>query len=104
MQKENVSHTFYKATPIFDNCTLPDKLCKAHQTKAGTWGIIRVIEGSLRYVIEDTGKVHILTPSCPGIVLPEQLHHVEPLGEMRMRVEFYHRLPSLDEQIEEQNR
>src|SRR5690606_35163071 len=71
---------FYKTTPIFDEQTLPDKLRNAHQTKAGTWGIIRVLEGQLRYVIEETQAESILTPEQPGLVLPEQLHHVEPLG------------------------
>jgi hemoglobin len=99
MQNEKALHNYYKTTPIFDSSTLPDKLCKAHQTKAGTWGIIRVLEGSVRYVIEDTGDVQILTPDCPGMVLPEQLHHVEPLGDMRMRVEFYDHPPSSEEQM-----
>ncbi len=98
MQKDMVLPHYYKATPIFDQSTLPEKLRKAHQTKVGTWGVIRVLEGSLRYVIEDTGDVHILTPACSGLVLPEQHHHVEPIGDMRMRVEFYDHLPSSEEQ------
>ena len=87
---------FYKATPIFDEQSLPAKLRHAHQTKAGTWGIIRVLEGQLRYVIEDTQATTILTPEQPGLVLPQQLHHVEPLGAMRMQVEFYDHPPILD--------
>lgn len=97
MQK-NETPDYYKATPEFDQNTLPDKLRYAHQTKAGTWGVIRVLAGRLRYVIEDTGETRILTPACPGIVLPEQRHHVEPLGDMRMRVEFYDHPPSPQEQ------
>jgi hemoglobin len=76
---------------------LPDKLRNAHQTKAGTWGIIRVLEGSVRYVIEGTDDVLVLTPEFPGVVLPEQLHHVEPMGDMRMQVEFYDHLPTPEE-------
>jgi tellurite resistance-related uncharacterized protein len=98
MQKAGTAGAYYKATPIFDQETLPEKLRKAHHTKAGTWGVIRVLEGKLRYVIEDTQLESILSPDCPGLVLPGQFHHVEPLGAMRMRVEFYDHPPFPEEQ------
>jgi hypothetical protein len=31
----------------------------------------------------------------PGLVLPDEPHLVEPLGPMRMQVEFYNQLPDL---------
>ena len=37
----------YKRTPVFDETTLPDGLRREHRTKAGVWGIIRVLEGRL---------------------------------------------------------
>lgn len=98
MQKDVAITNFYKATPIFNQSTLPEKLRKAHQTKVGTWGVIRVLEGSVCYVIEDTGDIQILTPVCSGLVLPEQRHHVETMGDMRMLVEFYDHIPSASEQ------
>lgn len=42
----------YRSTPVFDENTLPGGLRKEHRTKAGVWGIIRVLEGRLR--IHDT--------------------------------------------------
>ena len=39
----------YKSTPVFDENTLPAGLRKEHRTKAGVWGVIRVLEGRLRY-------------------------------------------------------
>jgi len=98
MDNEEVVPSYYKATPVFDHHTLPDKLRNSHTTKAGTWGVIRVLEGSVRYVIEDAQEAQILTADRPGIVLPEQRHHVEPLGNMRMCVEFYDHPPSQKEQ------
>jgi len=98
MDKDKTEPNYYKATLVFDHLTLPDKLRKSHITKAGTWGVIRVLEGRLQYVIEETGEEHVLTPDHPGIVFPEQLHRVEPLGAMRMCVEFYDHLPSTEEQ------
>ncbi|MDO9422477.1 MAG: DUF1971 domain-containing protein [Herminiimonas sp.] len=98
MQKDAAIVNYYKATPVFDQSTLPKKLQTSHQTKVGTWGVIRVLEGSVCYVIEGTGDIQILTRVCSGLVLPEQRHHVETMGDMRMRVEFYDHLPSTEEQ------
>lgn len=95
MTSNEMSDRGYKSTPVFDEKTLPEKLRNAHQTKPGVWGVIRVLEGEVRYVIEATSVEKILTPTNPGLVLPEEFHHVEPLGAMKMQVEFYDHLPSL---------
>ena len=94
-ESSDAPHAPYKTTPIFNEQTLPTALRNAHNTKAGVWGIIRVLEGKVRYVIEESATETLLTPALPGLVRPEQLHHVEPLGSMRMRVEFYDREPNL---------
>ncbi|MEO7410774.1 MAG: DUF1971 domain-containing protein, partial [Sphingomicrobium sp.] len=39
----------YKSTPVFDEKTLPAGLRKEHRTKPGVWGVIRMLEGRLRY-------------------------------------------------------
>ena len=85
----------YKATPVFDEVSLPAGLRREHRTKAGAWGIIRVLEGRLRYQILDSASEAILEPGRPGLILPEQPHFVEPLGPIRMQVEFYDHLPDL---------
>jgi tellurite resistance-related uncharacterized protein len=38
----------YRCTPVFDENTLPAGLRRAHRTKPGVWGAIRVLEGRLR--------------------------------------------------------
>ena len=81
--------TAYKRTPIFDQDSLPAGLRREHRTKAGVWALIHVVEGSLRYRILDPLGEEILTAATPGIVMPEQPHEVEPLGPMRMFVEFF---------------
>ena len=43
----------YKSTPVFDENTLPAGLRREHRTKVGVWGIIRVVEGRVRYRILD---------------------------------------------------
>ena len=85
----------YRSTPEFDAESLPQGLRRDHNTKAGVWGVIRVLEGSVRYVVDGEDNVQTLTPQRPGLVKPEQLHHVEPLGPMRMRVDFYDHEPVL---------
>lgn len=86
--------TPYKTTPVFDETTLPAALRREHRTKAGVWGVIRVLEGELRLFLDDGNDAGtILTPDRPGVVQPQQPHHVEPLGRMRMRVEFHDRAP-----------
>ena len=79
----------YKSTPEFDENTLPAGLRSEHRTKAGVWGVIRVLEGLLRYRVLDPVSETILDPDHPGFVLPDQPHLVEPIGAMRMRVEFF---------------
>ncbi|HEX8668048.1 MAG TPA: DUF1971 domain-containing protein [Allosphingosinicella sp.] len=52
----------YKVTAVFDEETLPAGLRRVHSTKAGTWGLIRVLEGRLRLAFPDTGEAFQLSP------------------------------------------
>lgn len=79
----------YSRSPTFDETTVPAGLRKDHQTKPGVWGVINVVSGSLRYVIAATGDEFSLTPDSPGVVEPEALHNVAPLGPVSFYVEFY---------------
>ena len=79
----------YRRTPEFDQDTLPAGLRRAHRTKPGVWALIHVLEGRLRYrVLEPLSEMELM-PGTPGVVHPEQPHEVEPLGRMRMFVEFH---------------
>ncbi|MDF0490089.1 DUF1971 domain-containing protein [Sphingomonas sp. H39-1-10] len=84
----------YRSTPVFDQDTLPVALRGRHNTKAGVWGLVRVIEGQLRLTYLDPSSEILLDPETPGLVLPQQPHFVEPIGPMRMRVDFYDQLPT----------
>ena len=77
----------YRSTPVFDESSLPAALRRHHSTKAGVWGVIRVLEGRLR--LETEAGETLLTPGSPGLVQPQEIHRVEPLGSMRMQVDFY---------------
>jgi hypothetical protein len=58
------------------------------------WGVIRLLEGRLRLVAAESGEETVLTPDHPELVLPQQSHFVEPLGQMRMQVEFHDSPPA----------
>jgi len=80
----------YKRTATFTNHTIPVGLLNAHQTKSGTWGKIVVIEGKLLYrILEPNVEEHILDPQHFGIVEPQVLHQVEPIGEVSFYVDFH---------------
>ena len=81
-----------RRTPEFTQDTVPSALLKAHETKEGAWALIHVLEGRLRYCIELPPSETILQPGTPGVIKPNVLHHVEPLGPVRFYVEF-HRSP-----------
>ena len=87
--------TPYRKTAIFDEVTLPAALRREHRTKAGAWGVIRVLDGSLRLSFPD-GREELLSPDHPGLIRPEETHSVEPVGAMRMQVEFYEQRPDVD--------
>lgn len=85
----------YATSPIFDELTLPEALRGDHRTKPGTWGLLRVLEGEVRFIFLDPPREHIVTPTNPLIIPPQATHHVVPTGPMRMQVEFYRERPVL---------
>ncbi|MGK2909877.1 DUF1971 domain-containing protein [Sphingobium sp. AR-3-1] len=85
----------YRSTPIFDEVTLPKALRRDHRTKAGTWGLIRVLRGTLKLTILEPASEILVTPGAPAVILPEQTHFVEPVGPMEMQVDFFDHLPRL---------
>ena len=85
----------YRSTPVFDETTLPAALRAEHNTKAGVWGVIRVLEGRLRYTIIEPPSEIVLTPARSGLVNPAQKHFVTPLGPVKMQIDFYNEPPSI---------
>ena len=79
----------YRRTPVFTEETLPQALRHRHQTKAGVWALITIVEGRLRFRRLDPPSETVLDPATPGVVAPEEPHEVEPLGAVRFFVEFY---------------
>ena len=82
----------YRRTAEFTEQTLPAALRKHHSTKPNVWALIHVLEGRVRYCVPAWNHDEILEPGKLGLVAPQVEHFVEPLGPLRMYVEF-HALP-----------
>jgi tellurite resistance-related uncharacterized protein len=74
---------------LFDEKTIPAGLLREHRTRPGTWGVITIVEGRLRFRLLDPPSEAGLSPRSPGIVAPEQPHEVAPDGPVKFFVEFY---------------
>lgn len=85
----------YRTTRVLTEKTLPAGLRREHRTKPGVWAVIRVLDGRVHYQVLDPVSETVLEPGYPGLILPDQPHRVEPLGLVRMQVEFYRQAPEL---------
>lgn len=84
----------YQRTSQFDQNSIPLGLTAHHSTKPGVWGVIHVLDGTLRYVIDGMGgRELVLAPKTLGFVAPEVMHHVVTEGPVKFFVEF-HRKPA----------
>jgi tellurite resistance-related uncharacterized protein len=82
--------TAYKRTPEFTKESTPAGLQRGHNTKAGVWARIVVLEGSMTYrILEPSLEEIALDPATFGVIEPQVLHEVEPRDGVRFYVEFY---------------
>jgi tellurite resistance-related uncharacterized protein len=91
-----VKYSQVPKTGAFSTDTIPTGLLKEHTTKAGTWGVICVSQGKLRYQINEPPPPAVYTLDCDtrGIIEPQVKHEVAPFtDDVRFVVEFY-RLPN----------
>lgn len=86
----------YKSTPIFDETNLPEAIRKEHRTKAGTWGLLRVIEGHVRLVFVEPHREIAVSPGRPAPIAPQDTHFVIVDGPMQLQIDFFHE-PPLDQ-------
>lgn len=85
----------YCSTSIFDETTLPAALrsaCRvtfAPQYQGRSVGHSPGYRGQLRLAYLVPPSEILLDPEIPGLLLPEQPHFVEPLGLMKVQIDFY---------------
>ncbi len=79
-----------RKAPDFDEGSISKGLLKAHQTRAGVWGKIVIIEGGLQYRVNEPEEVVIIHDNEKfGVIEPTILHEVKPIGRVKFYVEFY---------------
>ncbi|MCS5708692.1 DUF1971 domain-containing protein [Candidatus Berkiella cookevillensis] len=79
---------FYKRTPTFTHESVPPGLLKNHSTKKNVWGLIKIMQGKLDYII-GTNETYLLEPGKDGVIEPEVIHHVSLTEPVEFFVEFY---------------
>jgi len=79
----------YRTIGPFDARTLPAGLRAEHRLKGGTWGLLTLTEGSLRFVWDDEqGGACDLSAPATLVVPPQVLHHVEGDGPFTLSIAF----------------
>jgi len=80
----------YKRTDDFTTRTIPAGLLRDHSTKAGVWGVLHVLEGALRYIVEPPlAREQVVHAGERAVIVPEVLHRVVAEGDVRFFVEFH---------------
>jgi tellurite methyltransferase len=84
----------YQRTEEYTDTTVPPGLEIPHNTKAGVWARICVLEGRLLYrILDGPEEEHTLVPGTDGIVEPQIDHQIVVAEPVRFSVEFL-RVPS----------
>lgn len=82
----------YRATKQFDERDLPAGLLADHQTRAGVWGRLVVVEGTLELCFAAPLDERVRVSAGEWAAIPPELtHHVELDGAVRFYVEFCRR-------------
>lgn len=80
----------YARSPDFCPENLPAKLKSAHTTKAGAWGLLHVLSGSVRFTLENPDGTELIVPAGAAVVIePEIEHRVEFVEPGRFYIEFW---------------
>ena len=80
----------YRTIGPFGAQSLPKGLRAEHRLKEGTWGVLDLARGSLRFVWDDEqGGSEELTAPARFVVPPQVPHHVEGEGPFELTIAFH---------------
>ena len=81
--------TVVRTTATWDERTMPNGLRSAHRVAGGTWGRLRVIEGSLRFVAQTEPVTDVVVDARQSQGIPPDVeHHVATSGPTRFEIDF----------------
>lgn len=79
-----------RITPMWDEHTMPEGLRRTHRLARGTWGLIKVDSGQLRFVFRGDPIISVVVDDKGVQAIPPELEHfVQPLGHVRFSIEFF---------------
>lgn len=79
----------YRRIGPFDAEAIPFGLLGEHRLKAGAWGLLEVVSGSIRFVWSDSGGgARELVAPAKLLVPPEVPHHLERTGPVSLQITF----------------
>jgi tellurite methyltransferase len=79
-----------RTTPMWDEHTMPEGLRRTHRLARGTWGLIKVDSGQLRFVFKGDPIINVVVDDKGVQAIPPELEHfVQPLGRVRFSIEFF---------------
>ena len=85
----------YKTMPVWTKNNIPPSILNKHNTKAGTWGKLRVVQGRVKFhEMNEAGQTvaeHILTPESDiWTIHPQAWHKAELMDEdSAFQLQFY---------------
>lgn len=80
---------FIRSSPEWSQDTIPTALLRSHRVGTATWGLLRVHQGKLRFVMSgEPGIDIVLGIDSVQPIPPDVPHRVEPDGVVRFAVEF----------------
>lgn len=94
----------YKQMPFWDENTLAKGFLEKHNTKAGVYARICILEWEIQYQTykedDEIDEIYILTPSLYGICPPQKFHSLKILWSVRFFVEFYKEKDKKSQELE----
>ena len=78
----------YGRSPQFLAKSLPEKLKKAHDLKAGTWGRLNVIAGTVNYFTLGQPGFIVLFSGDKFVIQPQEKHYIAVSDDAELFIEF----------------
>lgn len=77
------------SSPIFTEVSIPAALQREHKLATGNWAVLRVIEGSVRFVDLGTADERIISAPDHITIRPQAPHRLIVDDPMQCQIDFF---------------